>query len=103
MEEALSNQILILDETDILVMTLLDNLEFSNFQRHHEENELRTFERLLHSQARALGACDMQCSRIWSKMSVTCSIMQCYKILKIIIFKVQKRISFFSCFCTEPT
>lgn len=69
LEEALNNQLLILDETDTLVMTLLDNLAFANLQRHHEEKALRTFERLLYSQVRVLGAYDIQCAITWSKMS----------------------------------
>jgi len=69
LEEALSNLLIILDETDTLVMTLLDNLAFANMQRHHEEKALRTFERLLYSQVRVLGAYDIQCATTWSKMS----------------------------------
>ena len=33
LEEALNNQLLMLDETDTLVMTLLDNLPFANLLR----------------------------------------------------------------------
>ena len=67
LEEALNNQLLVLDETDTLVMALLDNLPFANLQRHHEEKALRIFERSLRSQVRALGACENVLSVCYKK------------------------------------
>jgi len=69
LEEALSQYLLILDQTDTSVMILFDNLAFANLQYGCEDAAVKLFQRLLLLQTQALGPYDVQCAMTYTKLS----------------------------------